>query len=551
MKRILVIDDDGPIRQAVRTLLRNRGYEVLEAASGNTGIELARAKLPDLILSDVDMPGLDGFDVLKALRSEPTTSAIPVVLMTGLSEKADVRSSMERGADDYLSKPFHEKTLIATVRARLERQDLIQGPSKANEARLLEILAATQDLVAIMNAETGHLLYLNRAGRDMLALALEMDISKLRLADFLEDSETTLTHRDRMVRARQDGLWLGEGTFVSREGRRVPVSKQILAHQGSGSEPGYLSVVARDISERKRAEQERQLMEVQLRQAQKIEAIGCLAAGIAHEINTPIQYIGDNTRFLKDAFDELNKVLCAYGELFQATKQNLLTPELLKSAETIIQDSDLEYLFEQIPAAFRESLEGLGRVTKIVCAMKEFSHPGNREKEKADLNKAIDTTVTVARNEWKYVAEMALEFAPGLPLVPCFVGEFNQVILNLVVNAVHAIQDAQRQNPAKGRIVIRTRLDGDFVEVSVADTGTGIPEKCRPRIFEPFFTTKEAGKGTGQGLSLAYASIVKKHGGALAFETEVGKGTTFKIRLPLAANSREDEPQRPLAQAIG
>jgi PAS domain S-box-containing protein len=291
--------------------------------------------------------------------------------------------------------------------------------------------------------------------------------------------------------------------------------------------------VKQDISDRKEAEQELRLMDMQLRQAQKLEAIGQLAAGIAHEINTPTQYVGDNTRFLKDAFAGLQKVLQSHQEILAAAQRKALTPEMVGAARDILEAADLEYLSTQIPAAINETLEGVERVSKIVRAMKEFSHPG-KEKAAVDLNKAVESTTTVARNEWKYVADLKLELDAMLPPVPCFLGEFNQAVLNLVINAAHAIADVVQEHPGqKGLITISTRHDGDSAEVRVTDTGTGIPEAIRSRVFDPFFTTKEVGKGTGQGLSIVYSSIVKKHGGTVTFETETGRGTTFIIRLPL------------------
>jgi len=297
-----------------------------------------------------------------------------------------------------------------------------------------------------------------------------------------------------------------------------------------------------DISDLKKAEQTRLNMEVQLRQAQKLEAIGQLAAGIAHEINTPTQYVGDNTRFLKDAFDNFITLLRGYGGMYDAAKRNALTPELLQGIEQTLKTCDVEYFFLQIPQAIQETLEGVERVTTIVRAMKEFSHPGGNEKTAADINKAIESTTTVARNEWKYVSDLKLELDPNLPLVPCFIGEFNQAILNLVINAAHAIGDVVRPKPGtKGVITIQTRRDGDYVEVRVADTGTGIAEANRQRIFEPFFTTKDVGKGTGQGLTIVYTNIVKKHGGTVTFETEVGRGTTFVLRLPFSLKNPAGE----------
>jgi signal transduction histidine kinase len=275
-------------------------------------------------------------------------------------------------------------------------------------------------------------------------------------------------------------------------------------------------------------------MEAQLRQAQKLEAIGQLAAGIAHEINTPMQYIGDNIRFLEESFQSLQAALQGEAALLAAAKGNTLTPDVVADAEQAIAAADLDFLFQEIPAAAKQSLEGVERVTRIVRAMKEFSHPGSREKSPADLNRAIESTVTVARNEWKYVAQVKLELDPQLPPVPCLLGEFNQCVLNLVVNAAHAIGDVTKGHPGvKGTITVRTRREGDFAEVRVSDTGTGIPEAIRPRMFESFFTTKGVGRGTGQGLAIVYGSIVKRHGGTVSFETEVGKGTTFLMRLPL------------------
>jgi PAS domain S-box-containing protein len=307
----------------------------------------------------------------------------------------------------------------------------------------------------------------------------------------------------------------------------------------------------RDITQRKRKEEERQLMELQLRQSQKLETVGQLAAGIAHEINTPTQYVGDNTRFVKDSFAAICSVLKSHEELLASARNNVITPELVARSEALLLASDLDYLYTQIPAALEETLEGVERVTKIVRAMKDFSHPGGQGKTPADVNRAIESTVTVARNEWKYVADLNLELQSDLPPVPCFIGEFNQTILNLVVNAAHAIGDVVNATPGtKGCITIRTRRDGDQVEVRVTDTGTGIAEANRPKIFAPFFTTKDVGKGTGQGLSIVYGSIVKRHGGSVKFETEVGKGTTFIIRLPISPLlPTEANPSRPVELA--
>jgi signal transduction histidine kinase len=287
-----------------------------------------------------------------------------------------------------------------------------------------------------------------------------------------------------------------------------------------------LLVVGADITNRR-------TMEAQLREAQKLESIGQLAAGIAHEINTPTQYIGDNVRFLKDAFQDLKNLMANYERLLLAAQGNGPPGEDAEGISATIDKSDLGFLIEEIPKAIDQSLEGVTRVSAIVGAMKEFSHPGTTDKTPLDMNHAIQSTITVSRNEWKYVADMETDFDPSLPLVSCLPGEINQVILNLIVNAAHAIGDVARQGGRqRGTITVRTRRCAEWAEIRIEDTGTGIPVEARTRVFDPFFTTKEVGKGTGQGLAIARSVVVGKHGGSLHFETEEGKGTAFIIRLP-------------------
>lgn len=1048
MKKILVIDDDEGTRQMTARVLSRNGYDVLEAVDGLSGLDIARLELPDLVLSDVNMSGLDGYDLLQHLRLQPSTSVIPVILMTGAPDEQTVRHGMVLGADDYLAKPLEAQPLLEAVRVRLERQQAIEAHARGQERLLLDILSATENLVAVADAGTRRLTYLNRAGRELLGIGHQEDISSLGLKDFQITDHVQEMKDGIPASSKVQIISTGEKVIVNRQGGQIPVNKQILAHYSSTGKISHLSVVAsdisarktmeaalrdsetryrelihslgegivysdadlnftfanpaagqifglsatelvgrnlrdflsepekklieqqvsirkqghgstyeleitpvggglrqilitatpriysdryhgtfavfrditdrkqaerqlrlqtsaleaaasgilitdrngrilwvnpaftrlsgygadevigrtpamlksgrhdqrfyeelwqtiiggrtwqgelvnrrkdgslyheemtitpirgadgqiqnfiaikqdisgrkaseealarerdllqslmnnlpdyiyfkdancrftrinlaharhlglqdpegalgktdadfctirqarqnlvderrllatgepilgrveavemggkkmwisstkvplrdaegnitglvgisrditrhkltelerlaiqsryqllfetageaimtlsngvyqdcnraafkmfrwtdksqfagigpaelspprqpdgsdsrkaaaghiadaikqgnkrfewvyrrqtgedfpaevvltsfwlgddqvlqatiRDLTEHKQAEKDRQMMELQLRQSQKLESIGQLAAGIAHEINTPTQYVGDNTRFLKDAFDSVIKVLKSHEELLAAARQNAVTPELLDQSEAVLTASDVDYFCVQIPQAIQETLEGIERVSKIVRAMKEFSHPGGKEKCPADLNKAIESTITVARNEWKYVADLITDFENGLPLVPCFVGEFNQVILNLVVNAAHAIGDVVKEQPGtKGKIVIQTRRDGDHVMVRISDTGTGIPESHRSHIFEPFFTTKEVGKGSGQGLALVYNSIIKKHGGTVSFETETGIGTTFVIRLPVCPQAAADKPAAP------
>ncbi|TWU62042.1 sensor histidine kinase [Crateriforma conspicua] len=275
-------------------------------------------------------------------------------------------------------------------------------------------------------------------------------------------------------------------------------------------------------------------------QAQKMEAVGELAAGIAHEINTPIQYVGDNTRFVRDACEDLMDVLTKCSNIVGDEQPS----RDVAAIKTVIHDAmiqaDFEYLIDEVPAAIRQTLEGVERVANIVRAMKEFAHPGVSEMVPTDLSKCIENTAMVARNEWKYVANLETTFDSELPPVPCLPGELNQVLLNLIVNAAHAIADRQGDTASeKGRIGISTHRCGTAAEIRVADTGTGIDAANVEKIFKPFFTTKAAGKGTGQGLAIAHSVIVEKHGGTIDVESKLGAGTTFVIRLPLGSTTEQ------------
>ncbi len=286
-----------------------------------------------------------------------------------------------------------------------------------------------------------------------------------------------------------------------------------------------------------------QRIEQRLAQAQKLESIGELAAGIAHEINTPIQYVGDNTRFVQEACADLSRVLRSCQTLLESVDSNHDVHGNIQRLREAMQSADVDYLIQEVPAAISQTLEGVDRVANIVRAMKEFAHPGASELTLTDLSKSIDNTVMVARNEWKYVAEVVTSFDADLPPVPCLPGELNQVLLNLIVNAAHAIADSLGDSSSsKGTITIQTKRLADHAQIRVIDTGSGIRKENLDRIFDPFFTTKAAGKGTGQGLAIAHNVIVEKHGGTIQVESELGVGTTFVIHLPLTPRP-SDEPR--------
>lgn len=269
-------------------------------------------------------------------------------------------------------------------------------------------------------------------------------------------------------------------------------------------------------------------LEGSLRHAQKLESVGRLASGIAHEINTPIQFVNDNVHFLQGSFETVTSFVDALRSLVRER-----APGLAAEADAADLLADWDYLGVEIPKSITQTLDGLKRVETIVQSMKAFAHNDRGVQGLTDLNAALANTLTVAIHEMKDVA-VATESFGDIPEVLCSRGDLSQVFLTLVVNAVHAIEDVVKDTGRLGRITVSTRRDGDDVVISIADTGAGIPEAVRGHIFEPFFTTKEVGRGTGQGLAHARSVVVQKHGGGLTFETEPGVGTTFYIRLPIA-----------------
>ena len=329
------------------------------------------------------------------------------------------------------------------------------------------------------------------------------------------------------TRQRFDECGIGQFEFVTplsqRNGQRTEVRWTGTCEMVKGAK--YLRGLMLNVTEFRRLGRE-------LAAAQKLESVGRLAAGVAHEINTPVQFVSDNVEFVRTSMTDVTAVIQAYRRLQHAIESSRDVATAARLASEAEKAADLDFIIENAPNALDSSLEGLCRIATIVRSMKEFAHPDQAEKTSADLNQAIKSTLIVAHNEYKYVAELDTDFGE-LPPVPCYLGEINQVVLNLLVNAAHAISDVVRDTSGLGTLTVRTRLDGDEVEISVGDTGSGLPEDVRDKIFEPFFTTKEIGKGTGQGLAIAHSVIVKKHGGSLRFETECGKGTTFFIRLPV------------------
>lgn len=326
----------------------------------------------------------------------------------------------------------------------------------------------------------------------------------------------------------RDEVWSGRFVNLKKNGKRYTQEATIGSIRNqTGEVIGYVEV-ARDISNQLVAE-------AQLRQSQKLESIGELAAGIAHEINTPTQYVTTNLQFLGDAFASYSKMLERSEKLIgfiEKRCQESPDEELQREADIVLDRDELMYLAEDIPNALAESELGLKRIAEIVQSVKQLAHPGEVSKSFHSLNEIARDAATVSTNEWRYVADMVFDLDETLPSVHCLKGEVGQVVLNLIVNGAHAIEAKGVDDGNRGTITLKTYKDGDMAVLEVSDTGSGMAQEVVDRAFDPFFTTKEVGKGTGQGLAIAHNVVVNMHEGHVSISTEQGKGSTFIVQLP-------------------
>ncbi|MBN2802498.1 MAG: PAS domain S-box protein [Deltaproteobacteria bacterium] len=441
------------------------------------------------------------------------------------------RYLLEKKALEYQKKLYD----ITQEESKRRLQSLLNARNKSYEKLKIEteqnrlLSQAIEQSVEsfVITDPQGAIIYVNKAFEEISGYSKEEAIGKnpkvlksgLHDNQFYKEMWETITSGDvwsgRLKNKRKDGV-------VFQEDARISAMRD-----EEGNIVNFLAVkddVTKQIN-----------LEMQLVQSQKLESIGQLAAGIAHEINTPSQFVGDNIRFLQESTTGLFKLLDAFEDLKQTVKDVEGVQEIIEKIEELKDDLDFEFLTEETPSAIAQSLDGIQRISSIVLAMKDFSHPSTEDMTPANLNKMLDSTITIARNEWKYVAEIETVFDNNLPLTPCYIGEMNQVFLNIIVNAAHAI--GYKNLSEKGNIKISTFNEEHHALITIEDNGTGIPQKIIEKIYDPFFTTKEVGKGTGQGLAIAYSTITEKHHGKIDVFSEEGKGTRFEIRIPLISKN--------------
>jgi signal transduction histidine kinase len=553
--RLLLVDPDFDEAARIIALLHRIEIEryAIEHAHGFSDAEgLIEDNEFDAVLLDLATPvGRDGA-VLKKLIA--LTNNIPIIVLTQTEDENAGVMAVQAGAQDFLLKSrLTSDVLRRVIRYSIDRvrfrQD-VDGLAReiAHRKRIADALSDSQNRMMAINDslfegvlvfdENGHIALSNRAADRLLS-----DDGKLPSRDLdcvlrlVEDEIPTIFTAGPFRQVIREGLGVQDedAVFVRSDGKAVAVAYACVPLlEKDGVQGAILSF--RDIGAFKQAQRD-------ALQASKLASVGQLAAGIAHEINTPIQYIGDNLRFLTNAFQSLVGLLKRSEQLLNGLEGDEAV-QARAALERAREQADADYLLENIPEAARQSLEGAGQVARIVLAMKEFSHPGERAKAEVDLNRSVENTVAVSRNEWKQWAQLETRLEETLPRVNCLAGEINQVLLNLVVNAAHAIEEAQRG--ADGRILISTlRLDEDHVEIVVEDNGVGMTDAVIEQIFDPFFTTKRVGKGTGQGLAICRDVIVAKHGGRISVNSTPGAGSRFSVILPIGdAEEGNDQGDR-------
>lgn len=558
-RRVLVVDDEPAIHEDFRQILcgdastelgaaksallgkagsssQNMRVVMESAEQGLDAVELVRRACTDkdpYLLAFVDVrlpPGIDGIETIERIwKVDPS---LHVVICTAFSDYTWEQTVEKLGRNDHLlilKKPFEvtvvrQLTTALLAKAELGQQVMRQVDQLARETICNRTIIDTCNDAYLQLDHSGNVGDWSTHAEALFGwsreAAIGIDVDQLLAFDSNPHGSFS--------------AWLGQQSTGQRiemiarhqAGRELPVEVSIAPMRLEGSL--VFNAFVHDI-------RRRQQLQAQLTHAQKMESVGRLAAGIAHEINTPTQYVSDNIRFLGDAFSDVVPTLEAFEALLQAAEQGKVEQQTISDCRAAADKLDWEFLVQEIPSAVEQAVAGVDRVGSIVSAMKQFSHPGQREMIPTDIREAIENTITISRNAWKYVAEIETDFDSALPPITCHPADLSQVFLNLIVNAADAIREGVGDGTKqRGRITISTRLADGMAEIRFADTGNGIAKGNRARVYDAFFTTKAVGVGTGQGLSIAHSVIVDGHQGSIEFETEVGRGTTFILRLPIS-----------------
>ena len=589
--KILVVDDSSILRRIIMRMLGEDEYEVVTAVDGSDCLEKIKTFQPDVILSDIVMPELGGIELCKELKKNDEYKNIPVLLMSTESEVGRKINGFNVGAADFLTKPFEEEELKARLTTHFLQKKLIEGLEYENKKRkkaeeeLREYTNSLEDIVAERTREIqASNEQLTNEVQERKKIQIDLEKSQKRYRDIVETInewiweigvDGTFSYISPKVEAvlgfSVDEI-LGQSPFDLLPEEEVPVLKQFLKKSRDNNrelktieqvyinKDGLHSViessmvpffdqdkkmlgyrgVSRDVTDLKQSKDEKEILERQLMQAEKMASIGQLAAGVAHEINNPIGFVNSNLNSLNDYVEDIRNFLNQHQQFMDFFKSpecvgklNIDEKEHLDSIDKTKNELEIDFLIDDSKEIISDCREGVDRVKNIVSALKDFAHPGNEKNDYADINSNIESTLVIVWNELKYNTTIIKKYG-DIPEVYCNVQQLNQVFMNLFVNAAQSIE-------SQGTITIETRApDAEHVEILISDTGAGIPDEIKNKIFDPFFTTKDVGKGTGLGLNLSY-NIITRHGGEIEVESRFGEGTTFRIILKVNSGELIDD----------
>lgn len=576
-ENILIVDDSDEILFFLSNLLEEEGYETLEANSGETALNLLEENNPDLILLDIRMPGIDGFEVCKRVKSNEKHFEIPIIFLSGASEINDKLEGLKIGAVDYVTKPFRKEELMARLKTHLSLREKEKALVKANK----ELILAKENVEkneALFNAFMEHSpvsayikdanfneIYNNHRKYAKLNSITYDELVKSSLLD--ETQSKQLKEADEKIlnevsvyqeleykiipgNDNKNALWLKDIKFPIKMpdgkkllgGMTIDITETKLAEEELLKYQNNLEGLIKErtnelIASNKKLtatndelNKQKKVLEntlkklsetnAQLIQSEKMASLGILVAGVAHEINNPINFINSSLSGLKNNLEYLSKIIYYYDKI---NSENCV--QILQQIREKEKDASLLDVIEM----FKKSIEiieiGIGRTTAIVKGLKSFARADSNEIELFNVNENIENTLIILKSQYKNRIEIIKKFEK-IPSISCYAGQINQVFMNILVNAFQSIND-------KGEVIISTYVKNKKnIYIKIEDNGAGIPNHLLKNIFDPFYTTKKVGHGTGLGLSISY-NIIKAHEGDIFVESEVGKGTKFTIVLPI------------------
>ncbi len=564
---VLIADDNDLVLDLLDDILKNLNYTVVRARDGQEAWEIYQQGSVQLIITDWAMPRMNGLELCRKIRSSDTGHYTYIIVITGGGQKNELLETLKCGADDYIKKPFDPKELQARTKAgeRIllleEAHNNLQRTLVESRNKLRVVLDSLPEEIVSIDANccivSANNAFLKGKGVGFSQIAgapcfdprhwnmPAVNIANVQnhVLDIFHSGATRLVYE----------------TIDEPDREKRHIEFHLLPIRDDSGDVYQVAIVSRDITEHlQKSEQIKSLnhelqkaldqvqeknfelmgtlerlkeTQSQILQTEKMASIGQLAAGVAHEINNPVGFVSSNLKTLTDYQQNIDRIIAEYRQFANMVSELKdgnpdMTAIEVMAARIREKESELDiaYILEDIPGLIHESREGMDRIKKIVLDLKDFSHPGEDILKLVNINQNMDSTLNIVWNELKYKATIVKEYAE-LPQVRCYPQQLNQVFMNLLVNAAQAIEK-------QGEIHIATRQIGDQVDITISDTGQGIPKENLTRIFDPFFTTKPVGKGTGLGLNVTY-NIVKKHEGVISVQSELGKGTTFSIRIPV------------------